>query len=273
MAPLRAREAAYEYWFLKANAGELAFLVDFIVRRPSASAEVRLSYWVRGRGTVTHDVRDRWATAAPIAIGDAEFGEGRTHGASCGVRWDIAWLTGPRWLEPGRIGGMLRAFPTQIALCPGARATGTVDIAGERFALDAASAVVAHYWSRRLPDRWVWLSANTPELDVEALFATQRLWGLPFLGVAAGYVYMSGAGRTRYVIAPLTGVGGAGGTRRDVRVRAWGPRAGRIEIAARSGTTAQNDLGEGITQTLLADGDVNGRAIRGVMGLETRGWS
>ena len=42
MKDLEARQAPLEYWFLKLHAGDLAFLVDFIVRRAAATAKVNI---------------------------------------------------------------------------------------------------------------------------------------------------------------------------------------------------------------------------------------
>ena len=47
-----SRGAPLEYWFVKLHADGLAFLADFIVRRSIGQAEVRVSMWVRGQGTV-----------------------------------------------------------------------------------------------------------------------------------------------------------------------------------------------------------------------------
>ena len=122
-------------------------------------------------------------------------------------------------------------------------------------------------------DRWLWLSENTDDLDVEALFTTQRLWRLPWPRLPVAYVFVKDRRGARYVISPLTGFARASGTRDEVRVRAWGPRAGALEITASRANATHNDLGEGITQTLIADARIGDRTIGGRMGLETRGWS
>jgi hypothetical protein len=49
---LVTRSTALEYWFVKVHAGDLAFLVDYIVRRAPGRAEVRVSLWTRGRPRV-----------------------------------------------------------------------------------------------------------------------------------------------------------------------------------------------------------------------------
>lgn len=52
MSDLAVRGKSLEYWFFRFNAGSLAFLVDFIIRRSLSIAEVRVSFWVDGLGRV-----------------------------------------------------------------------------------------------------------------------------------------------------------------------------------------------------------------------------
>jgi len=270
---LVARGAPYEYWYVKAVAGDLAILVDFIVRRARRSAEIRLSYWVRGKNVVAHDVRDSWQVdATRVRIGDGQWDEGTSRGTSSGVTWDLRFTPGRAWLAPGRIGGMLRAFDSQIVLSPGSRVSGSVDAGGERFHFNDAPGVLTHYWSVKLPPRWLWLSANTTAGDVEALVASQRLWRLPWPRLPIAYAFVSDAGGEQYVISPLTGLVRASGTRDAVRVtaRRWGRAP--FEITASRDGASVNDIGEGITQTLVASGRTAARSFDGVMGLETRGW-
>jgi len=270
---LRTRGAPVEYWFLKVNGTGLAFLADFIVRRARPAAEIRLSYWVRGAGRVHHDVRESWEIdGSTVRIGDGVFTDTATSGVSGDVRWDLRYRLGPRWLDPGGLGAKLLAFDTQIVLSPGARVSGEVIVGGEKFAFDDAPAVACHYWSRRLPDRWVWLSANTRDLDVEALFSRTRVGRLPWPRLSVAYVYVADATSTRYVISPLNGIARATGTADEIRVRTWSPR-GSIAVRVSRNGAANNDIGEGITQTLLADASVDGHELRGCVGLETRGWS
>ncbi|MGH8828236.1 MAG: hypothetical protein ACRDVZ_11720, partial [Jiangellaceae bacterium] len=56
----RSRGAPLEYWFVKVISGDLAFLVDWIVRRDSALAEVRISMWVRRIGRVLRSQSGGW---------------------------------------------------------------------------------------------------------------------------------------------------------------------------------------------------------------------
>jgi hypothetical protein len=69
-----SRGAPLEYWFWKVNKGTLAFLVDFIIRRRTGRAEVRVSLWVDGRGRVERIDSDSWsADAANLRIGGCEL--------------------------------------------------------------------------------------------------------------------------------------------------------------------------------------------------------
>ena len=62
--------AHLDYWFWKFHVGDLAFLVDLIVRRQTGLAEVRVSQWLRGVGRVVHDETSDWSTSpAEVRIG------------------------------------------------------------------------------------------------------------------------------------------------------------------------------------------------------------
>lgn len=56
----RSRGAPLEYWFVKVSSGDLAFLVDWIVRRDSTRAEVRISMWARRIGRVLRSQSGVW---------------------------------------------------------------------------------------------------------------------------------------------------------------------------------------------------------------------
>ena len=83
---LATRGAPFEYWYLKVNAGDLAFLVDFIVRRTTGRAEIRLSYWVRRAAHIVHETHERWEADGPaVRVGEATFDDGATRGTSSGM--------------------------------------------------------------------------------------------------------------------------------------------------------------------------------------------
>ncbi len=272
MTPIAARGAPLEYWFVKLNAPGLAFLVDLIVRRRQGRAEVRLSYWRAGAGTVTHEYSDRWtADANGIRTTNARITSDRCSGESMGVAWDLAIRLGPRWLDPGRPVAWLRAADLQIVSSPASRFDGTIRIDGSEMPITGARGLVAHYWGRRLPDRWVWLSLNTEHRDVDALLARTRLWGLRWPQMEMGYLYAADPRHARLVISPLNGL--VSGSVHDgvVSLRARGID-GEVRVRARTPAAARNDLGEEITQTLLGDLEIDGENSVGIAGVETRGW-
>jgi hypothetical protein len=270
--PLSSRGARLEYWFVKVHVDDLAFLVDLIVRRGDGTAEIRLSYWHAGDGTVTHETRSDWTTdAAGARVGPCAIADGMCTGRSEGVEWDLRFRAGPRWLVPGHAISWLRSADMEIESSPGARFDGTVRIGARRFDLHDAPGVVAHYWGARLPERWVWLSLNDAERDVDAVVALTRMWGIPWLRLETGYAYSADREGARYVISPLTGLVRSGVHGDEVGLRAVAP--GRsFQISARSPRATRNDLGQGITQTLLGDVAVDGRMSTGRGGIETRGW-
>src|SRR3954465_9488265 len=74
MDDFAGRLAPLEYWFLKVVSGDLAFLVDWIVRKDAGEAEVRVSLWVRGHGRVVRDTAQTWRVrGSTVEIADACF--------------------------------------------------------------------------------------------------------------------------------------------------------------------------------------------------------
>ena len=261
-------DAPLEYWFIKLHAGELAFLVDFIVRRTTGEAEVRVSLWVRGAGRVARSVTPEWSTASGVVIGECRFGADHTAGACEDITWDLRYDPGPARAAPG-VPLLGRAFDMSLVSRPTAVFDGHVVVAGERFDVAAAAGSVTHYWGRRLPDRWHWISAR-PGPVLEGVLMRTRLWGArPALTV--GYLWMTEAGRERMVVSPLTGLIARAGTRTEYTLTARGP-GGTIRLRCHAPSDRYNDLGEGIHQTLLGTCEILGRGLVDPRaGLEYRG--
>jgi hypothetical protein len=98
-----------------------------------------------------------------------------------------------------------------------------------------------------------------------------RLWGLPGPTMRAGYLYVADRQRQRLVISPLTGLVRARQSEGGLVVDAIAPRMGRVTARFRADPALFNDLGMGITQTLVGDCEIAGRRIEGVAGIERRG--
>jgi hypothetical protein len=75
MDPFAPRDhAALDYWFWKFHIGDLAFLVDVIIRRRTGTSETRVSYWLRGTGRVLHEPAAAWsADTTVISVGRTEL--------------------------------------------------------------------------------------------------------------------------------------------------------------------------------------------------------
>jgi hypothetical protein len=273
---MQPRGTPLEYWFVKTVSGDLAFLVDWILRRASGTAEVRVSLWVRGHGRVLHRHSADWlATTAAVDIAGCTLRSSRATGAVEDVSWDLNCAPGPWLFEPApRPARLLHPFDLELCARPRTRFTGTVVVAGETFRLDDAAGTVVHYWGRRLPDSWVWVSADGVGDDgavVEAAVFRSRLWGRSGTGLMAGYVVVDSSDARRQVVAPAYGRVTVRGSATAFTIDA--AMVGRsLRLSARAPLDAYNDLGEGIHQTLLGELSVDGLgSCRGRAGLEVRG--
>jgi Tocopherol cyclase len=282
MDHLRARGAALEYWFFNFRAGELSFLVDFICRRePTVSAEVRVSRWVRGVGAVVRDVGPPVSGESLVELRSAVIEPGRSAGTVDDTSWDLSWDRGAWGVDPRpRLFGPTHPLDLELIALPGATFEGWVEIGGERFDVSGRPGAITHYWGRRLPDRWVWISAtefpDQPGRRVEASLAWTRTWGRgPAYRI--GYVWTTDGERDDMTVSPVTGLarierrsapGDEPVTLTMSSLRPFGARH-RLEVSAPM--SSFNDLGEGIRQTLLADLSFDGvHAARGSVGFELR---
>ncbi len=272
----RSRDAPLEYWFLKVVSGELAFLVDWILRRDSGIAEVRISLWVRGEGRVVRTTSDQWRVVGDVVdIAGCTFTPSLLTGSVDDITWSLVSSPGESRIDP--VPGparVLHPFDLELVVRPRACISGQIEVAGETFELTDAPATLTHYWGRRLPDAWTWVSADglgDGDVAVEAAVLRTRLWGRPRASITGGYVVVDDGGSTSRVIAPVYGlVSGWGDAQRfGIRARAWGRG---ITISGGASASAYNDLGEGIAQTLLGDLSVTGWGeCTGRAGLEFRG--
>jgi hypothetical protein len=273
---LRPRGAPLEYWFVRVGSGELAFLVDWIIRRGSAVAEVRVSLWVRGQGRVLHESSGSWHDdSTGVRIGGCTLTASRATGELGHVWWDLSYSPGSWLLDPApALAKVLRPFDLRLIARPRARFTGTVGVDGEAFRVGDAGGTVVHYWGRRLPDSWVWASAGgvgDGAAAVEAALFRSRLWGVPGPQVTAGFVAVDGGGRAVLVVAPAYGRIAVRGNEKAFEVRARS-RTQSLRLAAHAARASYNDLGEGIHQVLLGDLSVDGLgSCVGRAGLEIRG--
>ena len=271
--------ATVEYWFWKLHVDDLAFLVDFILRPRSGGGEVRLSLWRRGVGRVVHLASGDWrAGRDEVVVGPNQLRSGASHGAADGIEWDLAWDVGERVVTP--LPGLLaraEALDLSIFIRPDCRFNGHVTVDGERFGLSGVPGTFSHYWGRRLPDRWIWLSATSfdddPDRRVEAIFSSTRLWGVLPMPGPIGLLWTRGGGQEDLVVSPVNGLVRArrlGAGFQLVARRIGGPRH---EVVATWGQPSANDLGEGIIQTLHGDCTVDGApAAAATVGVETRAW-
>jgi hypothetical protein len=260
-ADLASRGARLDYWFIKFYAGDLAFLVDYIVRRETGQGEVRVSLWVRGAGRVLVHTSTSWDTDGGIRIGENVLDDRGCRGAVDDAEWNLTYEVHSSRATP-RVPLLSRwnAFDLASVIRPRVAFSGSVTVAGERFEVDDAYGILIHYWGRRLPDRWHWISAGAVDgtgTAVEAMAMTSKLWGRgPSLDI--GYLWTREGEQERMLISPMNGVIKRSG---DLTEYAFVGRrlrsATKLRCAADPGS--YNDLGEGIHQTLLGRCTVDGK--------------
>jgi len=280
MDPFEPRpNARVDYWFWKFHVGDLAFLVDLIVRRQTGVAEVRVSEWLRGVGRVIHDETRDW-TAAPseVRIGGTTLQPGRCVGSADDVSWDLTW-TQDQVISPMRgLIARFEPFDTTLVAWPYAVFSGSVQVGHERFDLADVPGTFYHYWGRRLADRWVWLSATQleghPNRRIEALFAARtRLYGRVPVPMPISLLWVIDDGRPQELVSAVNAMFRVTADRDQVTVAARGILGARHRLAASWGEVPPNDVGEGIVQTLHANLNVDGvAAMSGTVGLEVRGY-
>ena len=277
MDDFTSREAPLEYWFWKFHAGDLAFLVDFILRRSIGQAEVRVSLWVRGHGRVEHAVSGSWhAAGSDVSIDGRELHSRGSRGALADISWDLRWEPGPDRVDPRpRVFGPMHPLDMELLLRPTGRVTGAVTVASETFAVSDAPVVLTHYWGRRLPDRWCWISAtefgHDPDRRLELLIATSGVWGRGRLPFPVGYLWTTDSQGPELTVFPLSGLIRQRRVGDTVMIGALRIDGRRLRVICGAPATAFNDLGEGIRQTLMADLVYDGqRAVPGRVGLEFR---
>jgi hypothetical protein len=273
------RNAHLDYWFWKFHVGDLAFLVDLIVRRQTGLAEVRVSQWLRGVGRVVHDETSDWsASAAEVRIGRTTIQPGRCVGSAEDIAWDLSWHQG-EVLSPLRgLIARVEPFDTTLVVWPNATFTGSIQVGGERFEVSDLPGTFYHYWGRRLADRWIWLSATNfeghPDQRVEGLFAARsRLYGRVAAPLPVSLLWTIDGDRRRELVSAVNAMVRVRADRSTVSVDARGILGARHRLVASWGDVTPNDIGEGIIQTMHADLTVDGvPANRGTVGLEVRGY-
>jgi hypothetical protein len=110
-------------------------------------------------------------------------------------------------------------------------------------------------------------------MRVEMSLSRHRLFGKVPIPLTFAFVWISTADRHEAIVSGTRGL--VRHRRRGARweIDAISLRGRRHRIVVDGGTVVPNDLGEGITQTLLGNLEVDGLPADGqTVGVETRGW-
>ncbi len=219
--------------------------------------------WRRAGRVVRFPATSWGARGAEVAIGDNVFTAVGSAGCVGDVEWDLRFAAGSARVAPAMpLLSPLHPFDLELVSRPRVVFDGRVSVGGERFNVAGVEGSLTHYWGRRLPDSWRWVSAGGfggTDRAVESVLMRSRLWGTrPAL--TAGYLWMGEHDREHLLISPATGLLTAHGSPTDF-VLVGRSRCG-VRLHCSAGVEDFNDLGEGIHQTL-----------RGTCSIAEHGWS
>jgi hypothetical protein len=237
-----------EYWFFKFNHQGVALLVDWIARRRTGAGVIRISIHSPTAKEVI------FLDHAPILEnGPPELSMQATSWYEGDVRWELALETSVERIRPQIFPAeQLKVFDMSLVSAPRVSFNGWVEHRGNRYPIDQALGMVSHYWGRRLPEEWWWISANQfsdADVSVECSFLRSRIWGSP-ISVPIGYFYYRRGSRSSLLISPPARITVAGSQDAfQVVVRSLLRR--KIILEARGREYA--DLGDGIVNTLNGD--------------------
>jgi hypothetical protein len=255
-----------EYWFFRTGGPGGVVLVDVILRRAAATAEVRVCT-TGPSGPRLHRTVEPLASNAVgadgvVTVAGCSFGPDGSQGKVGAASWDLSF-GGPvdGFAVPPEPMLSLGAMDLSLASWPRRRAAGVMDVGAGDERLDDVPATACHYWGRALAPRWLWLSAVDTDATgtaVEVTVLTSRVFGLPLPTPFLGYAWLYRDGRDRLVSSPIDGlvrrVAGAGGGP-GVLLAARG-LAGSWTVRAAAPQSSFVDLGEGIHQSLAATVEV-----------------
>ena len=126
MHDLGTRGSPLEYWFWKVRTPAGGAIVDYVVRRETGTAEVRVSTWRPGVHPVIHEASTDWSDHADgIRIGESRLDAKGSAGSAGDVRWDVRWELGePRLAPRPDWFGPLHPFDMELVARPHAHVTG-----------------------------------------------------------------------------------------------------------------------------------------------------
>ena len=240
--------APLEYTYFKVNAGPLALLVDWIERRKARESILRVSVHCPEKRAVLFE------KLAAFTSGDRPFlSLEHTAGQLGEVAWDLAVEAGSARLEPRLFGlNQLRLPDMRLISAPLATFSGWMRCGAQRVERQCAPGLISHYWGRRLPHEWWWVSANQFDqegLAVDCTVLRSGVWGLP-LALPFAHLYLHRAGTQQLWTAPPGGAEVRGSPESfTIQFRRRG--AGPLRLVARG--RDYGDLGDGIINTLVGD--------------------
>lgn len=246
----RVRDAGrpgwYEVFYVTASLGEgRAVWLRWTLLRPR-DGEATCALWAcafargRERWFAARRTLDRsaWSPrdAGGVQVGDAQLDP---HGCAGEIadasgrpmRWELRWraLTEPATYFPPALEGAAGGATFPIAAVPLARASGWVDVDGERIDVESAPIQQSHLFGGRHANRWGWLHALGFEDDPDGFLTL--IWGRP----------QRAGGRAPALSSLIVRVDGAVHRSRGVRAVRWHDMGGDAVIFSGRAGSARVD--------------------------------
>lgn len=237
-----------EYWFFKFNHQGVTLLVDWIARRRTGAGEVRISiHSPTAKEVIFID------HASILETGPPELSMQATSWYEGDVRWELTLETSVERIRPQIFPAeQMKVFDLSVVSAPRVSFNGWIEHRGNRYSIDQALGMVSHYWGRRLPKEWWWISANQfsdADVSVECSLIRSRIWGSPIC-VPIGYFYYRRGSRSNLFISPPARITVASSQDTfQVVVRSLLGRKIILEASGRE----YADIGESIINTLNGD--------------------
>lgn len=275
------RRVTFENTFFKFNVPErgMALLVDFTTRRRQRRRVIELRATFFGPSGAASHVASyplsalRHEADGSITIGTNWLGPTGSRGAIGPVSWDLVFQSSGPLVDP-QVGGAIRPFDLRVRSVPDALLSGSFSIEHHGYSFANEPGTIGLYYGRRLPDHWIYLSANafeTAGVSLECVMLRSSIFGLPILRTHVGYFHLHTPEINLTLLHPLTGKIRQVGDKHSLQITARSHQSDPITIHFYAPEARFHHLGDRLFATLLGTCHIEGIAVAdGTAGLTER---